>query len=561
MALTRKQALKAALAAVATGTLSQEGEAQQTAPAGSPLTVDDLKAFEHVAGIEFTEEERTQALRAVNGRRQAFNALRQQVPDGLPDPHTLFTPLGGGSRPGSKVRAHASPTGKLNAGKLSDEQIAFLNIRELGALLRSGQITSTRLTRIYLERLKRYGDKLLCLVTLTEDLALEHATQADAEMQQGKVRGPLHGIPFGVKDLFATKGIPTQWGAAPYAGQVFDHDAMVVRRLEEAGAVLCAKLSLGSLAMGDVWDKGVTRNPWNPKEGSSGSSAGSACATSAGLVAFAIGTETQGSITSPSMQCRVTGLRPTYGRVSRYGAMELSYTMDKIGPICREAEDCALVFAAICGADPRDPSSVDRSFTWPPKVDFARLKIGYLLGHDEKNPEAKLDTEPILKFLKARGAHLRPLKLTPLPGPCSLILEVEGASAFDALTRSGHVNEVKNSAWPQIFRAGRYVPAVEYLQAQRLRRQAMVRCEEELGDLDLFVSYGIGEYTVPLVNQCGYPQVIIPQGTTLRGENTLPLSYSFTGRFYQEELILAVAKAFQQQGDFHRRHPDLSVLA
>ncbi|HLK59937.1 MAG TPA: amidase, partial [Chthonomonadaceae bacterium] len=322
MALTRKEALKAAVAAVAAGTLPQEGEAQQTQPTtGAELTAEDLKAYERVAGIEFSEEERTQALRAVNGRRQAYNTLRKQVPDGLPDPRTLFTPIGGGSQPGSRVQAKATPVGRISAAKLDDEAIAFLNVRELGALLRSKQITPTRLTKLYLERLKRYGDKLLCLVTLTEDLALEQAARAEAELNAGKIRGPLHGIPYGAKDLFATKGIPTQWGADPYQGQMFDHDAAVVERLQEAGAILCAKLSLGSLAMGDVWNKGTTKNPWNPKEGSSGSSAGSACATAAGLVAFGIGTETQGSITSPSLQCRLTGLRPTYGRVSRYGAM------------------------------------------------------------------------------------------------------------------------------------------------------------------------------------------------------------------------------------------------
>jgi Asp-tRNA(Asn)/Glu-tRNA(Gln) amidotransferase A subunit family amidase len=388
---------------------------------------------------------------------------------------------------------------------------------------------------------------------------------AEQEIAGGKYRGPLHGIPYGIKDLFATRGIPTEWGAAPYIGNVPRDDATVVRKLEEAGAILCAKLSVGSLAMGDRWHKGTTKNPWNLAEGSSGSSAGSASAVAAGLVAFAIGTETLGSITSPCRRCRVTGLRPTYGRISRHGAMELSYTMDKPGPICREIEDCALVFAAICGRDTNDAATVDRSFLWPPKVEWKKLKIGYFVAASDKTPEAeRFAQHPVLSFLKEKGAELRPLTLPTVPPACSLILQTEAAAVFDALTRSGLINEVKNSSWPQTFRAARFVPAVEYLQAQRLRAQLMRDAETAFADLDLCVSLPRGENPLLLTNLCGYPEAIIPQGKITLPPNeqrkeplTIPLSVSFIGRLYREDILLAVAREFQNQGDFHRNRPAL----
>lgn len=559
MAVTRKQALASLAAAAAAATTNGPAAAALAPVPDAGIAGADLAAFERVAGLAFSPEERAEALPSVREQRGLIDDLRARVPDGLPDPRTAFMPVGGGSRPGSRVSARPSAVPALRAASLSDEDLAFLSVRELGALIRRGGVTPTHLTRICLERLKKWGPKLLCLVTLTEELALEQAARAEAELAAGHDRGPLHGIPFGLKDLFATKAIATGWGASPFEGRVPGEDAAVVRRLREAGAVLCAKLSMGSLAMGDVWDRGTTKNPWNPAEGSSGSSAGSAAAVSAGLLPFAIGTETQGSITSPSERCRVTGLRPTYGRVSRQGAMELTYTMDKIGPICREAEDCALVFAAICGADPRDPASVDRPFLWPPRVEWSRLNVGFLTAPDGSGAgRERIEADPTLRFLRERGAKLRPLNLTPLPDVCELILLVEAASAFDSLTRSGRVNEVKNSAWPALFRAARYLPAVEYLQAQRLRGEAMRRAESELSDLDLFVSRGIGEHTVSLVNQCGYPQVIIPQGADEKGRSR---AVSFTGRIYGEALILAVAREVQRQASFHRLRPDLSAFA
>jgi Asp-tRNA(Asn)/Glu-tRNA(Gln) amidotransferase A subunit family amidase len=587
--MTRKAALKTMLGAAATTALPSVGRAEGDMAKGTEagaeteaqseatdaLTADDLKVVERIADLRFSDEERKSVLDDVTRFHTTVQRQHEASPETrfekTPEPATVFTPRGGGSEKGAKVRVKASGVGRLSIKGKSDEDIAFLTVRELGHLIRTRQITPTRLTEIYLERLKRYGDPLLCVAYLMAERAREQAARADQEIAAGKYRGPLHGIPYGVKDLFATQGIPTEWGAAPYIGYRPDRDATVVRKLEEAGAILCAKLSVGSLAMGDRWHKGMTKNPWDPKnerEGSSGSSAGSACAVSAGLLPFAIGTETLGSITSPCRRCRVTGLRPTYGRVSRAGAMELSYTMDKAGPICRDIEDCALVLGAVCGADPDDPAAVDRPFTWPQKMDWKRLKVGYLVSAQDTTTEKELlEREPVLKFLKEKDVAMRRLTLPAVPPLCRYILTTEASAAFEALTRSGRVNEIENSSWPETFRAARYVPAVEYLQAQRLRAQLMRDAEAALGDLDLYISFARGENALTLTNLCGYPEAIIPQGTVTLPANeqrsapvTIPASLSFIGRLYREDVLLAVAREFQQQSDFHRRRPDLSGL-
>ncbi|HWD39539.1 MAG TPA: amidase [Fimbriimonas sp.] len=374
--LSRKQLIKSLILAAAAPALPSGAVGQQ--PHSQEISLDDLRAFGRISGVAFTDEELGEILEGVREARAGFEDARSRWPiEFRTEPRTIFTPLAGGSIPGAVVRS--KPTRATITKRPSDEDLAFASVKDLGFLIRTRKISPVELTTLYLDRMKRYGDKLLCLVTLTEELAMAQAKKAEDEIASGHYRGPLHGIPCGVKDLFATKGIPTTWGAGPYEHQVFDFDCTVVRKLQEAGAVLIGKLSMGSLAMGDVWFRGRTKNPWNPKEGSSGSSAGSAAATAAGLVGFAIGTETLGSIVSPSIRCRVTGLRPTYGRISRYGAMALSYTMDKAGPICRTAEDCALVLAALCGSDPGDPSAVDRPFTWPVRIDFSKLKIGFMV--------------------------------------------------------------------------------------------------------------------------------------------------------------------------------------
>ncbi|HLJ55211.1 MAG TPA: amidase [Chthonomonadaceae bacterium] len=567
--LTRKELLTSALAA-AVGTAAAEAQGAPGPPTddaaaaqaedATGITAAEMAAAERVAAIELTAEQRAGILPAVRRQTLSFEALRTPPIPYTAEPATHFTPLGGGSRESFRVRATPGRADGPRVDSLTPDQIAFLSVRELSHLVRTRQIGPVDLTRLYLDRLKKYGDKLLCVITVTEELALRQADRVEKEIGAGRYRGPLHGIPYGIKDLFATRGIPTTWGAEPYERQVFDYDAHVVSRLEEAGAVLVAKLSMGALAMDDHWFRGKTKNPWNPKEGSSGSSAGSASATAAGLVGFSIGTETLGSITSPSHRCRVTGLRPTYGRVSRHGAMGLSYTMDKIGPICRDAEDCALVFAAICGHDPRDPTSVNRSFTWRPRVDYRRLKVGFLIAPNADPKDTKaMDGEAALQQLRKRGVHVRPVKFTEPQQSLITILEVEAASAFDALTRSPDLDTISSSAWPASFRTSRFVPAVEYLQAHRKRALAMQRFHEEFGDLDLFLAHGIGGYSLTLTNATGHPQVLVPFGQNEQGQNQ---SISLIGRLYEEDRLLAVAKAVQDAApySYSRLQPDLTVL-
>lgn len=540
--------------------VGEPGAEPQKAPDDETITTAELAAAEKIAAIALTEAQRAAILKNVRGLPKTFTSLRKEAIPYTIEPPTHFAPLGGGTQPTARVHARVSGARRLRRASLTDDQIAFLSVRELSSLVRSRQISPVELTHLYLDRLKRYGDKLLCVITLTEELALRQAECAEAEIADGRYRGPLHGLPYGIKDLFATRGIPTTWGAEPYEHQVFDYNAHVVDRLEEAGAVLVAKLSMGALAMDDHWMRGKTKNPWNPAEGSSGSSAGSASATAAGLVGFSIGTETLGSIVSPSDRCRVTGLRPTYGRVSRYGAMGLSYTMDKVGPICREVEDCALVFAAICGEDANDSTAVNRSFVWRPHVDYCKLKVGFLVGPEaDLKGTAEMDKEPFVVHLRKRGAKVRPVKFTSASAAVWTILEVEAASAFDALTRSTDLDTIQSSEWPASFRTSRFVPAVEYLQAQRLRSLMMRRFEDELGDLDMYASYGTGSYTLPLTNLTGHPQAIIPYGVNDKGQNH---SVSLVGRLYGEDRLLAVAKMLQDAAAYsYRRHqPDLSKL-
>ena len=386
---------------------------------------------------------------------------------------------------------------------------------------------------MYLDRLKRHGPTLECTITLTEERALEQARRADEEIAAGRYRGPLHGIPWGIKDLLAVKGYPTTWGAEPYVDQVIDMDATVVRRLDEAGAVLVAKLTVGALAMGDVWFGGKTRNPWNLEQGSSGSSAGSAAATVAGLVGFSIGTETHGSIIPPSTRCGATGLRPTFGRVSRHGAMALSWTMDKIGPICRSVEDCALVFDAIHGADGLDPTVRDVPFVWDANIDVRNLRIGDLKSAFDEEPESEEGRE--WRRMDLRGARRAPLARRgaipfelPKGLPVSalrLILHAECAAAFDDLTRSGRDRLMEErSSWPNTFRQARFIPAVEYIQANRVRTLVMAALDEAMRDIDVFVTPSYAGDVLLMTNLTGQPAVVLPNG--FRADGT-PVSISF----------------------------------
>lgn len=540
--LSRKELLTASLVSLALAAVPSVAQAQNEA--APEITLDDLRAMEKIAGFELTDEERKAALAEVRRARAGYTKVRELPIEARTAAPVPFRPFGASDQTRSRVRVRTS----LGRARLPmrSQDIAFLSIAELGHLLRTRQTTSVELTKLYLDRLKRYGDRLLCVVTLTEELALRQAARADQELRAGKDRGPLHGIPYGIKDLFATKGIPTTWGAEPYKDQVFDYDAAVVERLEAAGAVLVAKLSLGALAMGDVWFRGTTKNPWNEKQGSGGSSAGSAAAAAAGLVAFTIGTETLGSIISPSLRCHVTGFRPTFGRVSRYGAMELSATMDKVGPICRSVEDCALVFAALCGRDARDPATVERPFDYPRRVDLRRLRVGYLGTADA------LAKDPAAVRLRELGATVEPVTFTPVPNGVTRLLEVEAASAFDAFTRGDAIDKLQNSAWPGIFRAARFVPAVEYIQSQRARAIVMERFEREFGDRDILLGTGVSAVLVH-TNLTGHPQIHLPFGDDGKGNR---LGRSLIGRLYRDDELLTVARRLQDAFAFHRLRPE-----
>jgi Asp-tRNA(Asn)/Glu-tRNA(Gln) amidotransferase A subunit family amidase len=565
----------ASLAAPATLASVTEAEAQQTPSQASPprITKEMLHTAEQLIGIELTDAQEAMALPGVNNNLASYETLRKiEVPLDT-DPAIWFHP----GLPGKAPRAKKSPSNKAKPrrAKITTpkfgalEEVAFFTATQLGELMRSNQVSPVELTKMYLARLKRYSPKLLNVVTLTEDLALAQAEQAEREIKQGKVRGPLHGVPCGVKDLFATKGIKTTWGAEPFRNQMIDYDSTVVARLREAGAVLLAKLSMGALAQGGRWFAGMTRNPWQVEEdrlGSSGSSAGSASATSAGLVGFSIGTETLGSIVSPSSRCGVTGLRPTYGRVSRYGAMGLSWTMDKIGPICRSVEDCAAVLEAIYGPDGHDLTVTDAPFDFDPNVPLAKLRIGYLKaefepatgGNNQQNADqrAKMYQEA-LDALRKAGANLQPIELPKFStASLRIILVAEAAAAFDDITRDGRVNELSGQAagdWPNTFRTSRFIPAVEYLRAQRARTLLMREMDKLMKDWDVFVSPAPGSASLLVTNLTGHPAVVLPCGFI----NNLPQAIMFTGGLYDEGAPLRVAMAYQQATNWHTVHPKM----
>jgi Asp-tRNA(Asn)/Glu-tRNA(Gln) amidotransferase A subunit family amidase len=488
------------------------------------------------------------------------------------EPAVVFHP----ALPGFHVKRAAAKT-KFKFGKnepaqfKSVDDLAFATVPQLAELIRTKKVSSVELTRMYLGRLKRYGPKLLCIVTLTEDLAMKQAQDADNDLKRGKYHGPLHGIPWGAKDLFATKGIKTTWGAEPYRDQMIDYDATVVERLRDAGAVLVAKLSMGALAQGPKWFGGVTRNPWAPDEdraGSSGSSAGPASATSAGLVGFSIGTETLGSIVSPSSTCGVTGLRPTYGRISRYGAMGLSWTMDKVGPICRGVEDCAAALDALYGPDQHDLTVGDAPFNWTPNIPLNSLRVGYLKaefensGFTPQNEQQRLIGEQrnamykeALAALEKAGVKMTPIELPKFPTQnIRYILTAEAATAFDDITRDGRVNQLSGQDpgdWPNSFRTSRFIPAVEYLRAQRARVLLMREMDKLMSQWDVFVSPAPGSASLTITNLTGQPAVCVPCGFI----NNLPRAIMFTGGLYDEASPLRVALAFEQATKWHTMHP------
>lgn len=589
----RRQFLKTVPAALA-ASLAAPALARQAAE--PRIATETLDCAETIFGVDFTDADEQAALNGVNNNLEAFETLRSiDVPLDT-EPALTFRPyLPGHAPPGGatpnaalEVRLQAPPS---RPGSLDD--LAFLPVTALAPLLRDRQVSAVDLTSMYLARLKKYGPPLNCVVTLTEELALAQAAAADREIRDGRYRGPLHGIPWGAKDLFATAGIPTTWGAGPYRDQVFDYDATVVTRLREAGAILVAKLSMGALAQGDRWFRGQTKNPWMPDDprrgGSSGSSAGPGSATAAGLVGFAIGTETRGSIISPSSRNGVTGLRPTYGRVSRHGAMALSWTMDKIGPMCRSVEDCALVFNAIYGPDDQDGTVVDAPFVWKPDLPLSSLKIGYVASEFEPAPEGRggagggrggagrggggaggLSPEErrrqeqatleamraALAVYRAAGAQLEPIDLPgrDIAGAISFVLGTEAAAAFDDLTRTEAIRDESLNTWPNTFRTHRFVPAVEYIRAQRARTLLIRQMEELMGRYDVFLS-PTSSASLGITNLTGHPALSLKAGFLDGG----PLELMITGRLYDEATVLRVALAYERATSWHTMNPTLSA--
>ncbi len=537
--------------------------------AGPVFSRDVLREAEKLVGLEFTDAERDLMLEDLQELSRNYSKLREvELPNSVPpafrfDPHPVGTLPPSESAPKGTSR-HLSTAQEID--RPDDlEELAFLPLTELSSLVRRGAVRSVELTEMYLGRLRRLDPTLHCVITLTEELALDQAERADREIGAGHYRGLLHGIPWGAKDLLSAAGYPTTWGAMPHKDQVLTEDATVVQRLEEAGAVLVAKLSLGALAWGDVWFGGKTRNPWNTEQGSSGSSAGPAAATAAGLVGFSIGSETWGSIVSPATRCGVTGLRPTFGRVSRHGAMALSWTMDKLGPMCRTAEDCAHVLEAIAGADGKDATAVDRPFGWRSEIEPRELRLGFTKSLFEEPPEEEDQKEAwehdqqTLETLRELGFELRPIELPDLPvDALSFILNAEAAAAFDELTRSGRDDLLvrqERRAWPNVFRQARLIPAVEYIQANRVRALLIEQMAEIFSRIDLYVAPSFGGDNLLLTNMTGHPALVMPNGFAQDGT---PTSISFTGRLYGESELVAVGRAFQQATSFHLRHPPVA---
>jgi Asp-tRNA(Asn)/Glu-tRNA(Gln) amidotransferase A subunit family amidase len=575
----------------------------QGALAQGPVSADMIKAAEVLDGTKFTSDEETRIAGGANAFLNSYTRLRQATITQETEPAYVFKPYlpgrepKGPATPGAALKYTRPPLTLKRPADLED--VAFWPVTHLAALVERKLVTATELTQMYLTRLKRYQPQLNFYVTLTEDLALKLAAQADQEIKAGKYRGPLHGIPWGAKDLYATKGIKTTWGGELYVDQVFDYDCTVVERLTAAGAVLVAKLTLGALAQGDVWFGGQTKNPWNGG-GSSGSSAGPGSATSAGCVAFAMGTETRGSILSPSQANGIVGLRPTYGRVSRYGAMTVSTTMDKCGPMCRYVEDTILVLNAVYGPDKHDNSVADAVLKWTPDAPLSGFKIAYvktafdnagqgrggggggggrggggrggaaaapptpeqIAAQAAAAADAKRIYDDVLATYTKLGAKLIPVDLpdTSLTNALSFILDVESSAAFDDDTRSGDINQLLNpagsrSSWPATFRGARFVPAVEYIRAMRGRTQLQHTFDDFMQPFDALLEPGING-TLSTTNLTGHPAMAVKCG--IANGNT-PRMLMLTGRLYEEGTLARIAMAFEQATEWKDRHPTLKT--
>jgi Asp-tRNA(Asn)/Glu-tRNA(Gln) amidotransferase A subunit family amidase len=551
-------------AATGLGTTLLPGVLWSLAHGQEVITREMVERAEKIAGLEFNDEQREAIARGLSNNVRNYERLREVPLTNAVAPAIQFDPVLPHMRLPTERHGmrFVPPSGIRRPANL--EEVAFWPVTHLSELVRTRQVTPSELTEMYIARLKRYDPQLFAVVSFTEERARAQAAQLDAELRAGNYRGPLHGIPWGAKDLLATRGYRTTWGASPYREQVLDYDATVVERLDAAGAILIAKLTLGSLAQGDRWFGGMTRNPWHPTEGSSGSSAGPGAATAAGLVGFSIGTETLGSIVSPATRSGVTGLRPTFGFVSRHGAMALSWSMDKIGPMCRTVEDCALVMNAIHGPDDHDPTVRDVPFNWDSARSLSGLRIGYnRAAFEQRNQQGELNSfdQAALEALRQITPNLVPVELPidryPLSAIQGSVLGVESAAAFDDLVRSGRVDmlgeEPERSGRPVSFRTARFVPAVEYINANRVRTLVMHAMDEAMRDVDVFISPASAPLL--LTNLTGHPQIALPAGFTQRDNVDVPVTISFVGRLFGDADMMTVARAWQEATGHHLRHP------
>jgi Asp-tRNA(Asn)/Glu-tRNA(Gln) amidotransferase A subunit family amidase len=542
------------------------------APDSTTLTADMLGVAQQITTLALPPAELEQARSLVERNRANITLLRGVAVPSDTEPAFGFRPRGvalpsdGSSQAGTVDLPELTTPAVARPTRLED--LAFAPVTTLAALVRARRVSSVELTRMYLERLKRHDPTLHCVVTLTESLALAEADAADREIAGGRYRGPLHGIPYGIKDLFATKGIPTTWGAQPYASQVFDYDATAVTRLREAGAVLLAKLSTGELAVGDLWFRARTRNPWNPEKGASGSSAGPASAAAAGLVGFAVGTETGGSIISPASTCGVVGLRPTYGRVPRTGCMTLRWTLDKVGPITRSVGDAALVLQALVGPDGHDDTVTPVPFSWNGSRETRGLRIGVVTREFDLPPDGasaeerqawilrKVHLDAALAVYRKAGATFVPISLPDLPAAAVYaILNAEAGAMFDELLRSGGINELADKGTngrANQLRASRFIPAVDYICAQRVRTLLATRMNAIFESIDVFLAPSSSD-SVTMTNLTGHPAAVVPAGLV----DGLPMALMVTGPLWREDLVLQVAGAFESATDWHGRHPAL----
>ncbi len=553
--VTRRGALGAAAAAALGAAVAAEAQGTQ-----EPVSAADVTGAADLAGRTFTDAQKAAMSQRLNRTRTGLQALRAVETGPLDAPAFHFDPRVPGvdypTRTG-RFRISEAPVPDWDG---AIESVAFHSVTDLSRMIKSRVITSSALTRMYFERLKKFGPPLNCVVTMMEEHALAQAQRADAEIAAGRYRGPLHGIPWGAKDLLATKSVRTTWGAKPFESQIFDYDATVVRKLDAAGAVLMCKLTTGELALGDLWFGGRTRNPWDPRQGSSGSSAGPGSATAAGLLAFAIGSETLGSIVSPSVVNGVTGLRPTFGRVSRHGAMPLSWTMDKLGPMCRGVEDCAVILRAIMGPDGHDPTVTEQTFEWDPDKGLADLRVGYDPAAFEgggRTPSRKPVYDEVLKVLRDKlGLKLIPVKLPDRSAAyealAGLTIDVESAAAFSRLVEDGRLDTLAGPTWPLTFRSGSLIPAADYIQAMRVRAQLQRAMHVALKDVDLYVTVPFAGPTIFYTNLTGHPTLITRCGM----QDDQPVSIEITGNLYREDAILRLGRAFEQATEWHRKWPD-----